>query len=254
MTLGLVALAATPASAQYGFLGALGNRFSDLSFFGNVGGLSSAAEYVRADRMTHFGLEILFTVGTVTEPVGPPRQPADSVRLVWREMRVEKTEEGVDTIYLYDIEPTRATQPTRDIWTFEVGLGYGQLSGFEARDESIELRGVMRDLPSLSLYASYEGLGTYFGLRSGLMELTGLNVTDAEGTSWRGSGQSFMAGVLLGQAWEIAGFNLFLEGAWTLRDFPSVQWTGSGVPLGAPREMNLSGWSVGTGVQFGVGG
>ena len=250
----LVLLSAAPASAQYGFLGSLGNRFSDLSFFANVGGLSSSSEYLRADRMSHFGMEILFTVSTVTRPTGPPRQPADSVRLVWREMRVEHTEEGVDTIYMYDVEPTRASQPTRDVWTFELGLGYGQLAGFESREPSLQLRGSVRDLPAISLYASYEDLGTYFGLRSGLMELTGLQMTNADGDTWKGSGKSFMAGVLAGQAWEVAGFNVFFEAAWTLRDFPSVEWSGSGLPTATPRDMNLSGWSIGTGVQFGVGG
>lgn len=239
-------------SAQYSFLGALANRFSDLSFFANIGGLAPQTDQVRADQLSHFGLEILFSVGAVSRASGPTRTPADSVRLVWREMRVEHTAEGVDTINFYDVERTSSVTPREDIWLFEMGLGYGQLTGFEARAPSIQMKGAVRDLPSVSLYANYEPLGSYFGLRSGLMELTGLQVVTEEGASFRGTGKSFLAGALVGHALEVAGFNLFFEASYMLRDFPSVEWGGT-PPLGTPFEMDLSGWSFGTGVQFGVG-
>ena len=250
----MVLLAPASAAAQFGFLGSLGDRFSDLSFFANTGGLAPSTDEVRADRLPAFGLEILFTIGTVTRETGPAPSATDSVRRVWREMRVERTAAGVDTINIYDIEVVTTQAPTQDVWTFEVGLGYGQVSGFEAREASLDLRGSLRSLPAVSLYASYEDLGTYFGLRSGLMELTGLQVFDVEGRAVQGASQSFMAGFLVGQAWEIAGLNLFIEGAYMRRDFPSVEWSADIPPPGTPRSMDLSGWSVGGGVQFGVGG
>ena len=43
-------------------------------------------------------------------------------------------------------------------------------------------------------------------------------------------------------------------GAYTFRVFPSVSWDGDVPPVGTPREISLSSWSVATGVQFGVGG
>lgn len=211
-------------------------------------------EAVRADRLQSFGLEILFEIGTLRRQTGPAPVPTDSVRVVWREMIVERTAEGVDTVNIYDVEPVVTSAPTVDVWTFELGLRYGQMSGFDAREPTIEMKGAVRDLPAVSLYASYDASGTYFGLRSGLMETTGLQVIDEGGTAYKGSGQSFMAGVLVGQAWAIAGINLFVEGAYMVRDFPSVEWSSSTPPPGTPRSMNLSGWSLGGGVQFGVGG
>lgn len=244
--------APSPAAAQYGFLGSLANRFSDLSFFANVGGLLPEHDDVRADRMQAFGLEILFEIATLRRVIGPPPELADSVRVVWREMRVERTAEGVDTVNIYDVEQITASAPTVDVWTFEIGLGYGQASGFEARDPSIDLKGAVRDLPAVSLYASYDAWGTYFGLRSGLMEFSALQVIDEDGSANRGSAQSFMAGLLVGQAWAVAGMNLFIEGSYMVRDFPSVEWSGT-PPPGTPRSMNLSRWALGAGVQFGVG-
>ncbi len=256
--LSFVAVCATlipaPAAAQYGFLGSLASRFSDLSFFANAGGLRPDHDAVRADRLQSFGLEILFEIGTVRRQTGPAPTPTDSVRVVWREMRVERTAQGVDTVHIYDVEPVTTSAPTVDVWTFEIGLGYGQMSGFDAREGTIEMKGSIRDLPAVSLYASYDASGTYFGLRSGLMETTGLQVIDEGGTAYKGSGQSFMAGLLVGQAWSIAGINLFVEGAYMVRDFPSVEWASSTPPAGTPRSMNLSGWSLGGGVQFSVGG
>jgi len=248
------ALMPSPAAGQYGFLGSLANRFSDLSFYANGGGLLPDHDEVRADRLETFGLEILFEIGSVTRVTGPAPVPSDSVRIVWREMRVERTAEGVDTVNTYDVEPVRTQAPTVDVWTFELGLGYGQTSGFDAREPTIEMKGSIRDLPAVSLYASYDASGTYFGLRSGLMELSGLQVIDEGGTAYKGSGKSFMAGLLVGQAWSVAGLNLFVEASYLVRDFPSVEWASSTPPPGTPRSMDLSGWSLGGGVQFSVGG
>lgn len=255
LLLGALAVLAGPTgvAAQYGFLGSLGNRFSDLSFFANIGGLAPSTDEVRSDGLRSFGMEILFTVGTVTRRTGPVPETRDSVRLVWREMRVERTAEGVDTVDIYDVERVSARAPTRDVWTFELGLGYGQVSGFQARAPGLDLKGSVRDLPSVSLYASYEGLGTYFGLRSGLMELSGLQLIDDEGAAWKGSGKSFLAGLVAGQAWSVADLNFFVEASYVVRDFPSVEWSGSPPPE-TPRSMDLSGWSVGTGIQFAIGG
>jgi hypothetical protein len=255
---GFLAVAATlipaPAAGQYGFLGSLANRFSDLSFFANSGGLLPDHDAVRADRLRTFGLEILFEIGGTTRVTGPAPVPTDSVRIVWREMRVERTAEGIDTVNIYDVEPVTTRAPTVDVWTFEIGLGYGQTSGFDAREPTIEMKGSIRDLPAVSLYASYDAYGTYFGLRSGLMELSGLQVIDEGGTAYKGSGKSFMAGLLVGQAWSVAGLNLFVEASYLVRDFPSVEWASSTPPPGTPRSMDLSGWSLGGGVQFSVGG
>ena len=248
----LAAMLPSPASAQYGFLGSLGSRFSDLSFFGEIGWLKSSDEGISGEKVRSFGMEVLFTVGTVTRETGPAPTPEDSVRLVWRESRVERTAEGVDTVDIYDVERIETSAPIETVWTFELGLGYGQLTGFDTSAEGLELKGAVRNLPAVSLYASYEGSGTYFGVRSGLMEFTGLQIVDGEGGSWAGDGRSFLTGLLVGQAWSVAELNFFIEGGYTIRDFPSVEWSGTPPPE-TPRSIDVSGWSLGTGIQFGIG-
>jgi hypothetical protein len=255
----LVALPA-PAAAQLGAIEAFARRVTDLSFYANVGGLAPRSADVKGDALDirSFGVELFFEIGTVEEVIGPAPAVADTATLTWTEMVVVRSEDGVDTTYVYEVgPPRRPSAPTRVIWTFEMGIGYGQLVGFDAAAEGLELRGQVRDLPSASLYANYDPLGFYLGLRSGFMKVQGLQLFDEEGNPFNGSAESFLMAIMLGQAKEVLGINVFVEGAYSLRYFPSVDWRGavSGVPLPTerPRELSFSGWSIGLGVQFGLG-
>jgi hypothetical protein len=86
------------------------------------------------------------------------------------------------------------------------------------------------------------------------MTTEGLQVFDSEGTVFTGDADSFLAGVVVGYSVELLGINVFAEGSYTVRDFPSVEWDLGLVPAGIPREMSLSGCNLGGGVQFSVGG
>ncbi len=63
---------------------------------------------------------------------------------------------------------------------------------------------------------------------------------------------------MLGQSVEVLGINVFIEGAYSVRYFPSIEWRtvefGASLAPNLPRELSFSGWSIGTGIQFGVGG
>lgn len=65
---------------------------------------------------------------------------------------------------------------------------------------------------------------------------------------------------LHGWGWlcELLGINVFFEAAYSVRHFPSVEWrtVSFGAPLAPnlPRELSFSGWSIGTGIQFSMGG
>ncbi|MDH3271753.1 MAG: hypothetical protein OEN56_10490 [Gemmatimonadota bacterium] len=248
------------ANAQLGAIEAFARRVTDLSFNAHLGGLSPASDEVRADAfgLRSFGLELLFEIGTVDEVTGPAPTVTDTVALAWTEMVVVVGEDGVDTTYVYEVAPAPTpAAPTRTIWTFEMGLGYGQTFGFESPDPDIDLRGQVRDLPAASLYASYEPVGFYIGLRSGFMRIQGLQAFDAAGDAFSGKSESFLLAALVGNSVEVLGLNIFLEAAYSVRSFPSVEWRAvqSSVPvnLDLPRELSLSGWSVGTGVQFKIG-
>jgi hypothetical protein len=254
----LVAAAAsipTQARAQFGIFDSLGERFSDVSFYGSMGGLLPASDEVSAGRLWSFGIEALFEVGTVSRVVGPaPEPPADSVELHWTGREVVRRGRTADTVDTYEVRAVAAPVPvTETVWTFEVGVGYGQLNGLESATPGLELKGSVRDLPSLSLYATYEPLGGYFGLRSGFMRFQALQVIDADGVAYAGEAESFLAGGAVGQAFRVRDLYFFAEGAYTFRFFPSVSWGGDVPPAGTPREISLSGWSLGAGVQFGVG-
>ncbi|HUF75192.1 MAG TPA: hypothetical protein VMM35_02895 [Longimicrobiales bacterium] len=252
--------APVPVTAQLGAIEAFARRVTDLSFNAHLGGLAPKSDEVRADAagLRSFGLELLFEIGTVERPTGPAPPVADTATLTWTQMIVEVGPDGVDTTYLYEVRrPTRPGPPMRPIWTFEMGIGYNQLFGFDAGDPSFDMRGQVRDLPAATLYASYEPLGFYFGLRSGFMQVQGLQVYNEAGEVFAGKADAFLLGGLVGRSTEILGINLFVEGAYSIRSFPSVEWRSlqSGIPLdrGLPRDLSFTSWSIGTGIQFGMG-
>lgn len=248
-------LAPASVSAQFGALEALARNVTDLSFFGGMGGLLPAADEMSSGEGTfNFGVELLFEIASVERPISGARRPApaDSVRLDWTRMEVVRSEEGVDTVYYYEVEPVSPPPaPTETIWTVELGIGYGQISGFDLADPSLQLRGSIRDLPAASVYAFYEPLSTYFGIRTGFMRTKGLQVFDRDtGESFTGDAEAFLAAGLLGYAWSVSDFWAFVESAYTVRYFPSVQWSGGALPAGVPTDLNVSGWSVTAGIQF----
>jgi hypothetical protein len=247
----------SPASAQFGALEALAKNVTDVSFNGGVGGLLPSSSLMCSGRRTFsFGVELLFQIASVERPLpgAPPQQPTDSVRITWSRMEVVRSNEGVDTTYFYDVEETRPRPPpTRTIWTVEMGIGYGQLSGFDLADRSLQLRGSVRTLPAASVYASYEPWSTYFGVRTGFMKTKGLQVIELDtGDTFSGESEAFLAAALLGYAWSIGDFWAFTETAYTVRYFPSVEWRGGALPSGVPTDLQLSGWSVSAGIQFSI--
>lgn len=248
------------ASAQLGAIEAFARRVTDLSFNAGVGGLRGGNDGVRADDfgIRSYGLELLFEVGTIVETLGPAPAVQDTAQLSWTEMVVVVGENGVDTTYVYEVsEPPAPSAPTRPIWTFEMGIGYGQIVGFESSDPDLDLRGQVRELPSATLYANYEPLGFYIGLKSGFMTLRGLRAYDTSGTAFSGTADTFLLGGLVGKSVEVLGLNLLAEAGYAVRTFPSVEWRGvltnTPLPLNLPREISVTGWSVGLGLQFVIG-
>ena len=258
----LIALAAPPSvSAQLGAIEAFARRVTDLSFNASLGTLAPTTGQVHAESLglRSFGLELLFEISAIAETrPGTESLPPDSAQLAWTRMIVDVGAAGADTTYVYEVrEPTRRPPPADTTWIFEMGIGYGQLVGFDSTDPNVELYGQVRELPSASVYASYEPVGAYFGMRSGFMSIQGLRAYDPGGEAFTGTAESFLLAGVVGSAVEVLGFNVFLEGAYSIRHFPSVEWRAlsPGTPLDSslPREMSFSGWSVGTGIQFAIG-
>lgn len=248
----------TPARAQLRAIEAFARQVTDLSFYFSTGDLLGGSDELSTGDfgLAAYGVELLFTVAEIRRPVPgaeAPPPPDDSVRWVVREMEVTRSGGQVDTVYRYDAVPVqRAGVPRETIWLMELGIGYGQLVGFRSEfDDRLDLRGAVRDLPAVSLYASYEPWGIYLGLRTGFMKTVDLQVVETDGEAFRGGAEAFLFGAVVGYALPAMGMNLFLEGGYSLRYFPSVNWTGSAeLPDGVPRDLGVSGWLLSTGLQF----
>jgi hypothetical protein len=249
----LSGLHARPVAAQVSIFDALARRFSDVSFYANTGGLLPSTSEVRADRLSSYGIEVLVSIGGISRPVGPP-EPGDSVVLHWTGMQVVRSAGGVDTVHTYEVRRAVVRRPMAQVWSLELGLGYGQMSGFGSGVPELELKGAVRDLPTVSLYASYVPTGTYVGVRSGFMRLQSLQAYHQDGRVWGGEAESFLGGMAVGQVLDLLSLSLFAEVGYSWRPFPSIRWSGGPVAPELPRELALHGWALGVGVQFAVGG
>jgi hypothetical protein len=245
-------------AAQFGPVEALASRVSDLSFYAGPGGLMGGSSLESsAFGVWSFGVELLFEVATIPTTEARRRQAATppTTRRVLRRVEVRHTEGRADTVYHYEVEHVPPPPMADEIlWTLEMGLGYGQVEGFSLRDPDLELNATIRNLPAVTLYLTYEPLDTYVGFRTGFMRTDALQVVDAEGGVYRGRGEAFLMGALVGYAFPVPPAYLFLEGSLTRRAFPSVEWTSTPGPLppGVPLRLDASGWSLAVGIQFPV--
>ncbi|MBA2708850.1 MAG: hypothetical protein H0U59_13680 [Gemmatimonadaceae bacterium] len=144
----------------------------------------------------------------------------------------------------------------RAAYSVELALGYNYLTGFRSADPAIDLRGSMRTLPELSVYATYERPGRiepYVGVHTGLLDLWHVQAYDAERVQYSVDSESFQAGVTAGAVWR----GVWLEGSYRVRNFPSLEWElpegTTALPGEFPRSLDLSGWNLRVGYQFSIG-
>ena len=149
----------------------------------------------------------------------------------------------------------------------EVALGYSQYEGFESTSGTQELRGLVRELPSVSFYGTYVDenykgrfarLSPYFGVRTGLIQLSNTSIVDRIAgdtlVNYSASASTFQFGVVGGMVYRIGDrVNAFAEYAQMLRRFPNVQWAAAGTNKTRsdfPRGISFSGPALAVGVQF----
>ena len=229
-------LAPAAAPAQFGPVEALARRVSDLSFYYGRGGAATGSALDDDPLgLTSFGVELLFEVARIPSAEARARRAGTDpgTRRVLREVEIRHGSDGrTDTIFHYDVvQSAPGYGPDDIVWTMEVGLGYGQLQGLELGDPALDLNAMIRTLPSVTLYVTYEPLGTYLGLRTGFLRTYALQVIDDAGAIYAGSAEAFMMGGLVGYAFAVDPGFLFIEGGYTARTFPSVEWS---APTGLP--------------------
>ncbi|HEX6573700.1 MAG TPA: hypothetical protein VF042_01925 [Gemmatimonadaceae bacterium] len=140
-------------------------------------------------------------------------------------------------------------------FSVELALGFNYLSGFRSKNADIDLRGSMRTIPELSVYATYQKTGLiepYVGVHTGLLDLWHVQSYDTEGRQYKIDSESFQAGVTSG----IVIHGIWMEGSYRFRNFPSLDYTApEGVdvlPAAFPRSIDLSGWTLRAGYQFSI--
>jgi hypothetical protein len=140
-------------------------------------------------------------------------------------------------------------------FSVELALGFNYLTGFRSKNTDIDLRGSMRTIPELSVYATYQKTGViepYVGVHTGLLDLWHVQAYDPENRQYKIDSESFQAGVTAG----IVVHGMWLEGSYRFRNFPSLDYTTpegvEAIPSAFPRSMDLSGFTLRAGYQFSI--
>lgn len=234
---------AAPAEAQFfGPLERLFERVDGLTIYGTVGGLVSSDQvgtdgFLGVNALRGMGVEVLIDIS---------RRPTEATEAEPPDGNAGGT----------DAAEREAEPPAAPPWGIELGLGVDYLTGFAARDPSLDLRGSLRGLPNLSAYATppvrWGTFQPYFGLGIGFAQLWNVQGYDPEGRQYDLSADTFQLAAMAG-LYHRSGF--FLEGSFRNRNFRSVRWDlPSGVeavPVGWPRSVDLSALMVSVGYQFG---
>jgi len=255
-----LALLSTPARAQIGIEDVLGS-VTDIDVSASCWATKSPSlrDTDCPGGRNGYGLEVLWQLKTVH--LG--RAPRVDTTWVPSQKTITVRDGRADTVTTLIMKEEEKEEIPGYRLLFELALGYSQFSGFRSADARYDLRGTVREQPSLAIYGSLEGPGVlehlspYLGVRSGLIRLSDVQLfTPAEGdetTAYAGSAEVFQVGGALGIAAEAGPVSLFVEGQLNLRRFPSIDWTGgSGGPLPGfvPRGLDFSGASISVGLQI----
>ncbi len=151
-----------------------------------------------------------------------------------------------------------ASQENAPAWAFHFVLAYSQLTGFHAQNPSLDLRGSVREFPRLAWFAQWHPerrLSPYAGLHMGLLQLQSAALYDSAGAYYPIQGSTWEIGVAAGVVTNVSAgtewLGIFVEPAYTLRNFPSVDWGAQKtIPQRFPRSLRFTGWEIAVGLAF----
>jgi hypothetical protein len=234
------------AAGQFeGFL----EKVTDIQF--STSCWSSTGDFDRTACFRNYGVEVLWNLGRFPTPA---KEPSTETRKL---VRIDVT--NGDTLFIY--EPVPPTPPSPGPILLELGLGWGQITDFATSHSENELHGSVRELPSVSLYATLTNISgqPYVGIRSGIIRLQNAQMIAPAKTDtatvvkgYFGSAEAFQLGGVIGSALEVVeNLHLTMEYAYHHRYFPSVTWaaTPSDLPTGFPRSLDFSGHTLSFGFQ-----
>jgi len=152
---------------------------------------------------------------------------------------------------MIDLEPADERGKGAD---YQLGIGYSMLTGFAAKEPTLDLHGSIRSLPTLTGYASrqYRGKGPWFylGGEVGVAELWNARGYDDSSRVYTVAATTLEAGLTAGLY--VAG--VFVEAGFRNRDF-ALNWTLPDpikkLPSNWPRSLQLNSWTITVGYQLG---
>jgi hypothetical protein len=271
------------AAAQFDALGGLASGFSDLGIA--WGPLFPIHSDVRPDRhpgsrsLAWYGAEFLFEIGKPVAGGKPSPKPTCKVlrdkaterRITYSAGKGDSTR-VVDSIDVYSVN-NDCPKPERQ-WQLEFGIGYSETSRFVISTPAGNISGLLRETPSVSVYANYfrvigcDTLSTkkrlsrvacwdgYFGVHTGVTALVDPSLSSATlGPDFSGgSPKSVQIGGIGGVANDLFPvITIFSEVGYVYRPFPRISWSGTTtVPQGARTRLDLSSLLFGFGLQVRV--
>jgi hypothetical protein len=228
----LVCLASLVANRAHAQIAIPGFTVNDVNFFGTLGGFAPAQPYVNA-----LGLG---------------------------------GKEGQQRLlgYGFELSLDLGSDTTCARWSCghaqELGLGYTHVGNLRSRVPGFDIRGSVRDWPTLTYYRTWSGANVggrlpggafspYLGLGTGYLVLSNLSFYDATGQIYTVTGDAIGASVSGGFVNEPG---IFIQAAYRLRYFGGLGYktpaSPAKLPAELPRSLNLSGFEIAVGWQFHV--
>lgn len=163
---------------------------------------------------------------------------------------VTRTISGQATTFeeVLEIKPFSWEEPTV---TLDLGVSFAQSGAFVHNDRTADVRASLRELPALTLYATFQTTTPtwYLGARTGFLSL--YNGRAYRDTTMKFNAETLQLGPVIGMIQTIKGVDVFIEAAYLWREFRTVDWeTAAKVPAVLPHRIDLSGASLLVGLQF----
>lgn len=258
-------LISRPLHAQVGIESLLGS-ITDLDI--SISCWNTSSDFLRDRQQCPFhsgwGVEAIFHITDVRLGPKPRPSPTDTT---WNVDKRELDFSGgrVDSVRTYTakVEPT----DTRSSIQVELGLGYGQFTGFASSDTTFAIRGTVREIPALTVYGTWirpqgtlHWLSPYVGVRTGVLQLHNVQLFQP-GTAdsvivYKAAADVFQIGAVGGLSARSDKFPelmAFAEFGYQVRRFPSVEWnaaSGGKILRSFPTSLDFTGFTFEMGFQF----
>jgi hypothetical protein len=252
---GLLTGVVRPAHAQFeGLLSSINDVSLSATWARGVGGFAEPSAW----NHPMFGFEMIWHLAEVPRKGAVTKIPKTVNTGTTQTITRRSGHAGADTVTTETNAFVENADTTKSL-IFELALGYSEFASLRSRDPSFELRGTARELPALTVYVSAWEKGRrfmpYFGLRSGFIEIQGLqafdSIANARTRVYSAAPRAFQFGGVIGISDE-KGPEVF-EFACAKRSFRSLVWSPAStgdIPTRFPRELSFSGCSFKVGIQI----